>query len=60
MKEMAKNCKCAVAIRVLGDGCQYCNPSLALWYAINQDDEETGWQGTTGFHDKKELGDDWT
>ena len=22
--------------------------------------EETGWQGTTGFHDNEELGDDWT
>jgi hypothetical protein len=22
--------------------------------------EDTGWQGTTGFPDRDELGDDWT
>jgi len=25
-----------------------------------EEPQETGWQGTTGFFDHEELGDDWT
>ena len=26
-------CKCSMAIKVFGDGCEVCNPAQALWYA---------------------------
>lgn len=27
---------------------------------VNQEPVDTGWQGSTGFFDREELGDDWT
>jgi len=51
-------CKCDLRTKLVGDGCQYCNPAYAEW--VTKPEEETGWQGTTGFPDREELGDDWT
>jgi len=32
-KEKEQQCQCSMAIKVLGDGCDICNPSLALKHA---------------------------
>lgn len=33
-------CQCSMRIRVLGDGCQYCNPELAAELAVDGDPEK--------------------
>lgn len=56
MNRRKQQLKRADALEALG-----CVESAAALRAhADPEDQETGWQGTTGFFDREELGDDWT